>query len=77
MPADCRHTGPLAARWDYLSHDDSSGTGWIICRECWALLERITAAGGRFRGSGGRFMSAFQAQIESEQYSGLRELEFG
>jgi hypothetical protein len=75
MPLDCRHTGPLAARWDYITHDDSSATGWIVCRECWALLERVSATGGRFRGSGGRFLSAFQAQVEEEEFSGLRELE--
>jgi hypothetical protein len=76
MPSsyDCRHTGPLAVRWDYLTQDDTCGTGWIVCRECWATLERITAAGGRFRG-GGRFLAAFQSQISEAAYSDLRELE--
>ncbi len=76
MPSsyDCRHTGPLAARWDYLTQDDTCGTGWIVCRECWATLERVTAAGGRFRG-GGRFLASFQAQIADQPYADLRELE--
>ena len=74
MPSDCRHNGSLSVRWDYLSQDDTVGTGWIVCRECWARLERITAAGGRFRGSG-RFVAAFQAQIRDEEFSDLRELE--
>ena len=70
MPSshDCRHTGALAARWDYLSQDDTCGTGWIICRECWAMLERVSAAGGRF-------LSAFMAQIAVDDYTDLRELE--
>ena len=50
------------------------GTGWIVCRECGAMLERVSAAGGRFRGSG-RFVSAFQTQISQGEYSDLRELE--
>jgi hypothetical protein len=74
MPADCRHRGDLAARWDYLSQEDTVGTGWIVCRECGAMLERVSAAGGRFRGSG-RFVAAFQAQIAQGEYSDLRELE--
>ena len=78
MPSshDCRHTGALAARWDYLSQDDTCGTGWIVCRECWAMLERVTAAGGRFRKTGGRFLSTFMAQIAVAEYTDLRELEF-
>jgi hypothetical protein len=77
MPSsyDCRHTGELAARWDYLSQDDTCGTGWIVCRECWAMLERVTAAGGRFRNNGGRFLQAFLTQIASAEYTDLRELE--
>jgi len=39
------------------------------------MLERLTAAGGRFRGAGGRFFAAFQAQIRDEEFSDLRELE--
>jgi len=77
MPSshDCRHTGALAARWDYLSQDDTCGTGWIVCRECWAMLERLTAAGGRFRNTGGRFHAAFMAQIDASEAIDLRELE--
>ena len=72
---DCRHVGPLGARWDYLTHDDTSGTGWIVCRECNALLERVTVAGGRFRGAG-RYVSAFQDQIANEAHAvDLRDLE--
>ena len=77
MPSshDCRHTGELAARWDYLSQDDTCGTGWIVCRECWSMLERVTAAGGRFRNTGGRFLGAFLAQIDGASYADLKELE--
>jgi hypothetical protein len=75
MSFECRHTGPLAARWDYVTPDESSATGWIVCRECLALLERVSATDGRFRGSGGRFFGAFQAQVEQGNFSGLRELE--
>ncbi len=72
---DCRHLGDLAVRWDYLNEDDACGTGWIVCRECQALLERFSVAGGRFRGQG-RFLSAFQEQIEHEDmFAALRELE--
>ncbi len=72
---DCRHDGLLAARWDYLTHDDTSGTGWIVCANCHALLQRITVAGGRFR-SQGRFLVAFEEQIaERGELTGLRELE--
>lgn len=76
MPAalDCRHTGDLAARWDYLTQDDTCGTGWIVCKECWTTLERINAAGGRFRGSG-RFFAAFVTQLATAEFSGLRDLE--
>jgi hypothetical protein len=40
------------------------------------MLERVTAAGGRFRNGGGRFLTAFQAQIALSEYSDLRGLEF-
>jgi hypothetical protein len=77
MPSshDCRHTGDLAARWDYLSQDDTCGTGWIVCRECLSMLERLTASGGRFHNTGGRFLGAFLAQIEGASYADLKELE--
>jgi hypothetical protein len=39
------------------------------------MLERVTAAGGRFRKTGGRFVSAFMAQIAASEYVDLRELE--
>jgi len=72
---DCRHVGPLAARWDYLTQDDTCGTGWIVCRECSALLERLTVAGGRFRGQG-RYLSAFEEQIShAGDLIDLRDLE--
>ena len=72
---DCRHLGDLNVRWDYLNEDDACGTGWIVCRECQSLLERFSVAGGRFRGQG-RFLSAFQEQIEHEDmFAALRELE--
>lgn len=72
---DCRHLGDLALRWDYLNEDDACGTGWIVCRECERLLDRFSLAGGRFRGTG-RFLSAFQAQLSSnDTFAALRELE--
>ncbi len=72
---DCRHLGDLAVRWDYLNEDDACGTGWIVCRECRDLLQRFSVAGGRFRGQG-RFLSAFQEQIEhQDRFAALRELE--
>ncbi len=72
---DCRHTGSLAARWDYLTHEDTSGTGWIVCTGCNALLERLTVAGGRFRGQG-RFLAVFEEQIALKGAAvDLRDLE--
>jgi hypothetical protein len=72
---DCRHRGEFAVRWDYLNEDEASGTGWIVCRECQALLDRFSVAGGRFRGHG-RHLAAFQDQIPSEDtFAALRDLE--
>ncbi len=71
----CRHQGTLTARWDYLAHDGTCGTGWIACAQCEARLERLTVAGGRFRGQG-RFVAAFQEQVaQNGAFSDLRELE--
>jgi len=71
----CRHRGELGVRWDYLTQDETVGTGWIVCLGCESRVERITVAGGRFRGSG-RFLAAFQEQIsEQNAFAGLRELE--
>jgi hypothetical protein len=39
------------------------------------MLERVTAAGGRFRNTGGRFHAAYMAQIAAAEYTDLRELE--
>jgi predicted nucleic acid-binding Zn ribbon protein len=61
----CRHDEGLGARWDYLSHDETSATGWIVCRSCGALLERLSVAGGSFRGQG-RYVSAFREQLSEE-----------
>ena len=72
---NCGHNQGLAARWDYLSQDETCGTGWIICRNCRALLQRITIAGGKFRGQG-RFLEPLQEQISKESpSSALFELE--
>ena len=72
---DCRHWADFAVRWDYLNKDDSSGTGWIVCRDCHARLDRFSVAGGRLRGQG-RFVSAFQEQIKHhDTFAALRELE--
>jgi hypothetical protein len=72
---DCRHLGDFAVRWDYLNEDESTGTGWIVCRECQALLERFSVAGGRFRGQG-RYVNAFQEQIpRDDAFAALRDLE--
>jgi hypothetical protein len=72
---DCRHQGEYAVRWDYLNEEEGSGTGWIVCRECQSLLERLSVAFGRFRGRG-RYFDTFQEQIaESGKFSALRELE--
>ncbi len=72
----CRHEGTLGARWDYLTHDGTSGTGWITCSECQTLLERVSAAGGRFRGQGGRYLATFRDQlVAGGAFSDLRELE--
>lgn len=71
----CRHEEGLAARWDRLSQDETCGSGWIVCRSCRALLQRLTVAGGRFRGQG-RYLSAFKEQISRDSpFSGLVELE--
>ncbi len=72
---DCRHLGSLSVRWDYITHDGTCGTGWIACAECDTRLERVTVAGGKFRGHG-RYIAAFQEQIaENGAFSDLRELE--
>ncbi len=71
----CGHQGTLTARWDYLTHDGTCGTGWVACVECDALLERLNIAGGKFRGQG-RFVTAFQEQVaKNGAFSDLRELE--
>jgi predicted nucleic acid-binding Zn ribbon protein len=71
----CRHDQGLAARWDHLSEDEASGSGWIVCRSCGALLQRLTIAGGKFRGRG-QFLAAFREQISQESpFSALPELE--
>jgi len=71
----CRHDGQLAARWDYLTHDDTSGTGWIVCASCYALLQRMSVIGGRFR-SQGRYLANFEEQVAARgALVGLRELE--
>ena len=73
---DCRHRGTLTARWDYISHDGTCGTGWVACLECDSRLERLSVAGGRFRAQG-RFASAFVEQVEQNgAFADLRELEF-
>ena len=65
----------FAVRWDYLNEDESTGTGWIVCRECQALLERFSVAGGRFRGQG-RYVNTFQEQIpRDDTFAALRDLE--
>jgi hypothetical protein len=61
----CHHDNGLAARWDHLLEDETCGTGWIICRDCGSRLERVTVAGGRFRGHG-RYLAAFQEQFTPE-----------
>jgi hypothetical protein len=72
---DCRHRGEFAVRWDYLNEDEASGTGWIVCRECQALLDRFSVASGRFRGTG-RHLAAFQEQIPNENtFAALRDFE--
>ncbi len=71
----CRHLGALTARWDYLTHDGTCGTGWVACKECDTPLERLSVAGGRIRPQG-RFVAAFQEQIsQNGAFSDLRELE--
>jgi hypothetical protein len=71
----CRHDQGLAARWDHLWQDESSATGWIVCRSCGALLQRVTVAGGKFRGQG-RYLEQFQEQIARESpFAQLQELE--
>jgi hypothetical protein len=72
---DCRHQGQFAVRWDYLNEADGVGTGWLVCRDCEGLVQRFSVAGGRFRGNG-RYLTAFQQQIEREDtFAALRELE--
>lgn len=71
----CRHLSDLAVRWDYLNEEDACGTGWIICRECLAPLDRFGLDGGRFRGQG-RYLTAFLEQINQDDvFAALRELE--
>jgi predicted nucleic acid-binding Zn ribbon protein len=71
----CLHDERLAARWDYLSDDETSATGWIVCESCGALLERLSIAGGRFRGQG-RYAVPFREQVSRESaFSRLGELE--
>ncbi len=72
---DCSHNQGLAARWDYLSQDETCGTGWIVCRNCEARLQRVTIAGGKFRGQG-RVLEDFREQItKASAFSALHELE--
>lgn len=67
----CLHDERLAARWDYLSDDETSATGWVVCGSCGALLERLSIAGGKIRGQG-RYVLAFREQLSKE--SGLLTL---
>ena len=70
----CRHAKGLAARWDYLSQDLTCATGWIICSSCKTQLQRVTIAGGTFRGQG-PYLDVFREQVSREAAVSLTDLE--
>src|SRR3990172_8294721 len=45
----CVHDGDLGTRWDWVSRDKSSASGWITCGRCGELVQRLAYARGRFR----------------------------
>jgi hypothetical protein len=71
----CIHDGDLAARWDWVSRDKSSASGWIACARCGEMLQRLSYAGGRFRGQGW-YLGPFLQQAEAgARVAGLEDLE--
>ena len=72
---DCTHDGELAARWDWVSRDKASATGWITCDRCGELLQRLSYAGGRFRSRGWYLDPFLQQAATGPRVGGLEELE--
>ena len=71
----CIHDGDLGARWDWVSRDKASATGWITCARCGELLQRLAYAGGRFRGQGWYLGPFLQQTAAGARVPGLEELE--
>jgi len=72
---DCIHDGDLGARWDWVSRDKASATGWITCGRCGELLQRLSYAGGRFRSQGWYSGPFLQQTATGARVAGLEELE--
>ena len=72
---DCIHDGDLGARWDWVSRDKSSASGWITCAICGELLQRLSYAGGRFRGQGWYLEPFLEQAATGARVAGLEELE--
>jgi len=71
----CIHDGDLGARWDWVSRDKASATGWITCARCGELLQRLAYAGGRFRGQGWYIEPFLEQAATGARVAGLEELE--
>ena len=71
----CIHDCDLGARWDWVSRDKASASGWITCARCGELLQRLSYAGGRFRGRGWYLSPFLEQTATGTRVPGLEELE--
>ena len=71
----CLHEGDLGARWDWVARDKTSASGWITCDRCGELLQRLSYAGGRFRGQGWYLGPFLEQTATGARVAGLEELE--
>ena len=72
---DCVHDGDFGARWDWVSRDKASASGWVTCARCGELLQRLSYAGGRFRGRGWYLSPFLEQTATGARVAGLEELE--
>ena len=70
----CLHEGELGARWDWVSKNGDSATGWIACGRCGELLQRLSFAGRRFRSQGWYLGPFLQQTVSGGPVSGLEDL---
>ena len=75
LEMDCIHDGDLGTRWDWVSRDKSSASGWITCGRCGDLLQRLSYAAGRFRGQGWYLDPFLEQTVTGMRIAGLEELE--